>query len=156
MQRDSNKIVALQAFPSGDLRWHAGGQAGDLLTVVLHVAVARVRQSSFGDLRRAQLGALLQAAARHEEAPRLLGSLAASPCLAALVPSEPSTLDGALAAAEGALCPFVERGAPAPRLESLCAAHLLRSLPGAIRGNHLSNATCLTQVFFKSGEECSI
>ena len=25
-----------------------------------------------------------------------------------------------------------------------------------LRGNHLSNATCLTQVFFKSGEECSM
>ena len=24
----------------------------------------------------------------------------------------------------------------------------------ALRGNHLSNASCLTQVFFKSGEEC--
>ena len=23
------------------------------------------------------------------------------------------------------------------------------------RGNHLSNTTCLTQAFFKSGEECS-
>ena len=23
------------------------------------------------------------------------------------------------------------------------------------RGNHLSNATCLTQAFFKRGEECS-
>ena len=112
-------------------RWHASLQAGNLLTAVLQAAVGRVLGSMFGDLRQAQLRTLLEAAARHEEAPRFLGSLAASPCFAALVPSGPSTLDRALVVAEGTLTPFVEHATPAPRLESLCVAHLLRSLPGA-------------------------
>ena len=29
------------------------------------------------------------------------------------------------------------------------------SMPSTLRGNHLSNTTCPTQVFFKSGESCS-
>ena len=40
------------------------------------------------------------------------------------------------------------RGGPETRVEGDCQQ-------GGLRGNHLSNTTCLTHVLFKSGEHCS-
>ena len=35
------------------------------------------------------------------------------------------------------------------------APQAILTCPGPIRGNHLSNTTCLTHAFFKSGEQCA-